>query len=132
MRSTNIPEQHVPVCRLVDGADGECRFDDAAIGYTTNLGPLRLTTIIPATAISFHWRSAGFVSEIHPTVRRRVILITEGAAEVTVGSGEARVFRPGDVLEALDCEGSGHVVRALTTCLFAPRSLNWTIMLDAN
>ena len=113
MSNANIPEQHVPVCRLVDGANGESRFEDAAIGYTTNLGPLRQTTVIPATAISFHWRPAGFLTEIHPTVRRRVILITEGAAEVTIGSGETRIFRRGDVLESLDCEGSGHVIRAL-------------------
>jgi len=111
--SGHTQERHVVVSRLVDGGDGESRFEDDVISYTKTLGPLRQTAAIPAMAISFHWRPAGYTSDFRPMPGRRIVLVTQGAAEVLAGNGEARMFRPGDVLEALDCEGRGHVIRAI-------------------
>ena len=100
-------EQYVALSCLVDGDGGESRFEDKIISYTSNLGPLRQTPAVPGTAISFHLCPAGYASDFRPAVRRHVILVTKGAMEVRAGSGEVRTFRPGDVLETLDCDGKG-------------------------
>jgi hypothetical protein len=106
-------EQHVAPSRLVDGDGGRSRFEDKIISYTSNLGPLRQTPAVPGTAISFHLCLAGYASDFRPAVRRHVILVAKGAMEVRAGSAEVRTFRPGDVLETLDCDGKGHIVRAV-------------------
>ena len=98
-------EQHVAVSCLVDAGGGESRFEDKIISYTSNLGPLRQTPAVPVTAISFRLWPADYASDFRPTARRRINLATKGTAEVLAGSGEVRTFRPGDVLEMLDCEG---------------------------
>ena len=108
----NTQTQHVALSRLVAGDDGESCFEDDVISYTSNLGPLRQTATVPVTAISFHSWPADYASGFRPAVRRRIVLVTKGTAEVLAGSGEVRTFRPGDVLETLDCEGRGHIVRA--------------------
>ena len=106
-------EQHVTIARLVTGGDGESQFEDHTIAYDTALGPLRQTAAVPATAICFHWLPADYASDFQAVARPRLIMVIEGGATVEAGSGEARIFRPGDVLEATDCKGRGHAVRAL-------------------
>ena len=113
MPNENAQEQHVAIARLVAGGDGESRFEDHTVPYDTALGPLRQTAAFPATAIAFHRLPADYTSDFQAMARPRLIMIIDGAATVEAGSGEARIFRPGDVLEATDCKGRGHAVRAL-------------------
>ena len=37
----------------------------------------------------------------------------DGAVEITLGSGDKRVFGPGEVFLAEDTEGQGHISRAV-------------------
>jgi hypothetical protein len=110
MPTENTQEQHVTISRLVAGGDGESRFEDHAIDYNTALGPLRQTAAIPATSICFHWLPAEFASDFRAMIRPCLIMVIEGAASVEAGSGEARVFHPGDLLEVTDCNDYGHDV----------------------
>jgi len=105
--------QHVTIARLVTGEDGESRFEDHTIAYDTALGPLRQTAAVPATAICFHWLPADYATDFQAVARPRLIMVIDGAATVEAGSGEARIFCPGDLLEAIDCSGRGHSVRAM-------------------
>jgi quercetin dioxygenase-like cupin family protein len=47
----------------------------------------------------------------HPTPRRQLMTVMQGATEVTVSDGETRKFRPGDTLLMEDTYGEGHVSR---------------------
>jgi len=93
--------------------DGTTRFVDEYIPYTGNSGPLRVTEPWPATSMSFRWTPGDFDFDFHPAARRRLVLVTEGGLEITVGTGESRVFTPGDVLSIRDTWGQGHRSRAL-------------------
>lgn len=103
----------VHVVATVSDDDGTTRFVDEAVPYAGNAGPLRLTPARPATSLSFRWTPAGFDFDFHPAPRRRLVLLLEGALEISLRSGEARVFRPGDILEIRDTHGEGHRSRAL-------------------
>ena len=113
MPTENTQEQHVTISRLVAGGDGESRFKDHAIDYDTALGPLRQTAAIPTTSICFHWLPTDFASDFRAMIRPCLIMVIGGAASVEAGSGEARVFHPGDLLEVTDCNDYGHDVRAM-------------------
>lgn len=93
--------------------DGTTRFEDEVLPYITEGGPFRMTAPMPATGISFRWTPGAFDFDFHPAPRRRLVLVTESALEITAGSGETRVFRPGDILSIRDTWGQGHRSRAL-------------------
>lgn len=93
--------------------DGSTHFVDEYLPYAASEGPLRATAPLPATSLSFRWTPGSFDFDFHPAPRRRLVLVTEGALEITVGSGETRVFRAGDVLSIRDTWGQGHRSRAV-------------------
>lgn len=93
--------------------DGSTRFVDEFVPYVASEGPLRATAPMPATGLSFRWTPGSFDFDFHPAPRHRLVLVTEGALEITVSSGEARVFQPGDVLSIRDTWGRGHRSRAV-------------------
>ena len=49
----------------------------------------------------------------HPAPRRQYIVLLDGEIEITVGGGETRRFRGGDVLLVEDTTGRGHRTRAV-------------------
>lgn len=93
--------------------DGRTHFDDETLPFTGGEGPLKVTSPMPATSISFRSTPGDFQFDFHQASRRQLMLVTSGGLEVTVGSGETRVFRPGDVLSLRDTWGQGHISRAL-------------------
>jgi hypothetical protein len=100
----NTVGDHVVVSRLVAGDDGRGRFLDVTQPYDQVLGPLRQSQAIEASRVSFHWWPLDFAGGFTETRGQYVVLMLEGAARVESGDGEARVFRPGDVL---DLDGAG-------------------------
>jgi|GEM_PF-652817 len=93
--------------------DGRTHFIDETIPFTGQEGPLRITSPLPATSISFRRTPGDFSFDFHHASRRQLVLVTSGGLEITVGSGETRVFRPGDILSLSDTWGQGHVSRAM-------------------
>lgn len=77
---------------------------------TRSPSPCRRGTSPPAGP-GRHGRAA------HPAPRRRLLVVTDGALEVTTSDGEARVFRPGDPLEVADTPGAGHRSRSVFVAL---------------
>ena len=102
---------HIHVTRT--DPDGQTHFDDETLPFTGGEGPLKVTSPLPATSISFRRTPGDFGFDFHKASRRQLVLVTSGGLEITVGSGETRVFRPGDVLSLRDTWGQGHVSRAL-------------------
>lgn len=109
----DIHRDAVSLTAIVAGPDGESRFADETRDYAATSGPLRVTGKTPATAISFRWAPGDFEFDFHPAPRRRLVVVTDGALEVTASDGEARLFRRGDLLEVRDISGRGHRSRAV-------------------
>jgi hypothetical protein len=93
--------------------DGTTRFVDETLPYAAGGGtPFRMTAPVPATSMSFRWTPGEFDFDFHLAPRRRLVLVIEGGLEITVGSGETRQFRPGDILSIRDTWGQGHRSRS--------------------
>lgn len=116
------------------GPDGRTRFIDEAVSFVGQEGPLKVTSPLPATSISFRSTPGDFHFDFHQASRRQLMLVTSGGLEVTVGSGEMRVFRPGDILSLRDTWGQGHVSRALDAEPFTAASVNLDdeVLIDRN
>lgn len=56
---------------------------------------------------------AGYVGDWHPSPRDQLYVQMSGALDVTVGSGEHRTLRAGDVLWVTDMDGIGHQSRVI-------------------
>jgi len=114
------------------GLDGTTRFIDETLPYIATSGPFRKTAAMPATTLSFRWSPGSFNMDYHPSPRRRLVLVTEGALEIGLRSGERRVFKPGDIYSLRDTWGEGHRSRALDGKPFrsALISLDNEIVLD--
>ncbi len=114
------------------GLDGTTRFIDETLPYIATSGPFRKTAAMPATTLSFRWSPGSFNMDYHPSPRRRLVLVTEGALEIGLRSGERRVFKPGDIYCLRDTWGEGHRSRALDSKPFrsALISLDHEIVLD--
>lgn len=112
-KSVGQLEHNVRVQVTETEPDGSTRFIDEFIPFTSHSGPLRTTAAMSATAMSFRWTPGAFDFDFHPSPRQRLVLVTEGALEITVGSGEARIFRPGDILSIRDTWGQGHRSRSV-------------------
>ena len=108
-----MQEDRVHIQITKTGADGVTRFVDEYIPYAGTSGPLRVTEPVPATAMSFRWTPGDFDMDFHPAARRRLVMVIEGGLEITVGNGESRIFRPGDILSIRDIAGQGHRSRAI-------------------
>ena len=93
--------------------DGYAHFRDEPLPFVSREGPLRVTAPLPAASISFRETPSDFHFDFHRASRRQLVLVTSGGLEITVGSGETRVFRPGDILSLGDTWGQGHVSRAV-------------------
>ena len=101
------------VTRIATGADGETHFDDVEIPLSDAGSIGRLSDMVPATGVVFRETPADYDYDWHPAPRRQYIVLLDGAIEITVGDGETRRFRGGDVLLVEDTEGRGHRTRTV-------------------
>jgi quercetin dioxygenase-like cupin family protein len=62
---------------------------------------------------------AGIEAPAHNAPQPYVVIVLSGEGEVVTSDGEARRFRPGEVLFCNDLTGKGHVTRAVTDLTLA-------------
>ena len=62
---------------------------------------------------------AGTVAPAHNAPQPYVVIVLSGEGEVVTSDGEARRFRPGEVLFCNDLTGKGHMTRAITDLALA-------------
>jgi len=101
------------ITRLYTGTDGESHFEKIKIDLNDAGQIGRLSDPEKATGIIFRENSADYNYDWHNAPQRQYIIMLEGIVEVEVGSGEKRMFHPGDILLVEDTSGRGHVSRAL-------------------
>jgi hypothetical protein len=94
----------VAIIRVYAGDDGESHFEE--------LDPASCP-IQPAIEMEFRPMPVGYFNDWHPAPRRQYVVSLSGEAEVGIGDGTVRRFRPGDVLVAEDTTGRGHTTRTI-------------------
>jgi len=68
----------------------------------------RMSEKMSATGIIFRENDPSYNLDWHPAPARQFVIMLEGLVEIEVGSGEKRLFQPGDILLAEDTTGQGH------------------------
>ena len=101
------------VTRIYTGADGETHFEDVEVPLRDAGRIGRLSERIPATAAIFRETAPDYDYDWHAAPERQYIVLLDGEIEITVGDGDTRRFRGGDVLLVEDTEGRGHRTRTV-------------------
>lgn len=101
------------VVRVYSGDDGESRFEDFELPYGPLAEGYRTTPIQAARGVQFYWIPEGQFFNWHTAPRRQYVITLEGGAEIGVGGGVTRIFRPGDVELVEDLSGRGHTSRVV-------------------
>lgn len=102
------------VTRLYADEDGLSRFEDIDVDLpiTSEIGAMSERS--PATGIVFRENDESYDLDWHPAPARQYVITLQGQVEVEAGSGEKRVFGPGDVMLAEDTTGQGHRSRYIS------------------
>ena len=101
------------VTRVHAGADGVSHFGDVTVPLADAGTIGRLSERVAATGVIFRETPADYDYDWHPAPRRQYIVLLDGEIEITVGDGETRRFRGGDVLLVEDTTGRGHRTRTV-------------------
>jgi hypothetical protein len=96
--------------------NGDSHFKDGKLEFElVNFAPpsplVGLSNYFPTSQLVFCNIPPGWFGDWHPAPKRQFFCCLAGQIEVTVGDGEKRVFRVGDVLLVEDTTGRGHVTR---------------------
>jgi hypothetical protein len=84
-----------------------------SVNFAPPAPPVDLSDFIPASNLVFFNIPAGWIGDWHPAPKRQFFCCLMGQVEITVGDGEKRVFRPGDVFLLEDTSGKGHVTKVI-------------------
>lgn len=108
-----MSEPAVRFARVASDDQGRSYFEDGSIAlapsdFAPPAPPLDTSEPEAAGRIVFIHGSTGWMGDWHPAPVRQYALILRGEFTVTVGSGEVRAFRPGDVVLLEDTTGQGH------------------------
>jgi len=101
------------ITRIYTGTDGESHFEDMVIPIEEKRGIGLKSELIKATGVIFGAMDENYEADWHNAPRRQFVITLEGEAEVEIGDGTKRRFRPGDVLLAEDTTGRGHISRGV-------------------
>ena len=93
--------------RIYTGDDNQSHFEDCVVPLEDRPTG-RMSGKIPASGIIFRENDPDYNLDWHPAPRRQYVIMHEGLVEIEVGSGEKRVFKPGDIMLAEDTTGQGH------------------------
>ena len=101
------------VTRIFTGPDGKTHFGDVEIPLQDAGAIGRLSNVVPTTGVIFRETPGDYDYDWHPAPRRQYIVLLDGEIEITVGDGQSRRFRGGDVLLVEDTAGRGHRTRSV-------------------
>ena len=108
--------------RIYTGDDGESHFSDEEIPLKDQGHVGQFSEWAKATGVLFRAVQGDYNYDFHCAPRRQYIVNLTGSVEIEVGSGDKRVFGPGDIMLVEDTHGHGHISRAVNnenrTCIF--------------
>ncbi len=101
------------IIKLYTGEDHASHFCEMDTGPATAHALGNYSMPYPATTVIFREFDKGKMFDWHNAPQPQYIIYLEGEVEIEIGSGEKRVFKPGDILFATDLTGSGHITKTL-------------------
>ena len=107
-----MSKKKTTVTRLYTGDDGQSHFEEIVVDMLPNIVG-HISETFGATGIVFRETSGDYDYDSHTAPRRQYVVNLDGAVEITVGSGEKRVFGAGEVFICEDTTGQGHISRAV-------------------
>ena len=108
----------VNIVRLYTDPDGESHFveeilNTAAVDFAPPAPFLYMAAPFETKRLVFLLVPEGWYGDLHPAPNRQMMVLVEGALEVTVSDGEVRRFKPGDTVLVEDTFGKGHATRSV-------------------
>ena len=106
----------IKITRLFADSTGESHFEDieidmASVQYAPPAPAVDMSD--PTATSQLYWFRfpEDWEDAAHPSPRRQIFVVLEGAVEGWTSKGETRVFEPGDRLLMEDTTGKGHGAR---------------------
>ncbi len=100
--------------KISAGPDGKSFFQDTPISLTDKGQYGRFSDLQAAPGFMFRESAADYASGWHVVPNPVYLIFLAGQVEITVGTGERRVFGAGSVLYADDMTGEGHSTRSVS------------------
>jgi hypothetical protein len=109
--------------RIYNDDDGQTRFDDGEISFTSAdfappAPPLDVSAAVPAREMMFIRFRAGWTDPTHPAPARQWMFVLSGRGESTAG-GETRSWGPGAVFLLEDTSPPGHGTTVIEDAILA-------------
>lgn len=104
---------HLKYTCLNVAEDGHSYFEESLVEVSSD-HPLGLTSNPLAVKSLTFRKSLPGTFEWHPAPQKQFIVYLKGEVEIEAGSGETKIFRPGDILLVKDTSGKGHRTTTLT------------------
>jgi len=103
--------------RILTGPDGSAYFEEYEHPTTTREyvpgNPVTMTEPFDASGFLIQRLQPGDFQAWHTSPRPHVAITLAGEVEISVGSGEHRRFRAGELYVGLDLTGQGHETRVI-------------------
>lgn len=109
-----MQEAMIRICRVYVGSDERSHFDTVEIPVEKEDAMGRISQWISAQGCYVRESPASLDSGWHNASRRQLIVVLNGQLEMEIGTGERRIFRPGDLVLVEDTMGQGHITRSIT------------------
>ncbi len=98
---------HFTQVRLVTGADGYARWEEAQIPLDQGKPQARLSALMASGGFQLRESPVGFRSDFHCTGEPQWLFVIGGAMEIGLQDGSTRVFLPGDHFYSADVLPAG-------------------------
>ncbi len=96
------------ITRIYADLSGESHFEDREIGVELTNALGRMSSPLPVTSMILRENDPGYDYDWHCAPRRQYIVMLEGLVRIQTSDGEARIFKPGEIVLLEDTEGKGH------------------------
>lgn len=102
------------ITRLYNGDDNLSHFEDIELDIETERELGAYSKKLSVEGMLFRRFPAGLIFDWHNAPTKQYIIYQQGQVEVQASDGEIRIFNPGDVLLAVDLDGTGHITKTLS------------------
>jgi len=96
------------ITRIYADLSGESHFEDREIGVELTNALGRMSSPLPVTSMILRENDPSYDYDWHCAPRRQYIVMLEGLVRIQTSDGEARIFKPGEIVLLEDTEGKGH------------------------
>ncbi len=106
--------ERIKVTRLYSGNDGESHFENIYFDTPNQEGIGGISKEMGCQGFYMRTMPHDYKVGWHNSDRRQFLVVIQGAIEMTVASGEKRVFQVGDIVLCEDKTGNGHTSQGIS------------------